>query len=83
MYIRLEEFKYLDIYILSREDIIVSKIIRMDPKDIEDIDNLMIESDKKLIMTTICEVLERTDLFQTKKDAFTRNLSLFKERYNV
>jgi hypothetical protein len=80
---KLERFKHLDIYVLSREDIIVSKIIRMEPKDIEDIDILIKESDKRLIANIINEVLQREDLFEAKKQAFTKNLPAFKERYNV
>ncbi len=81
--LKLEEFSYLQIYVLSREDIIVSKIIRMAGKDIEDIDKLIEISDKQLILQIIDEVLNRDDLFESKKDAFRRNLSAFKEKYNV
>jgi len=80
---RLEQFKYLEINVLSREDIIVSKIIRMEPKDIEDIDILIKESDQRLIANIIDEVLQRKDLFESKKEAFIKNLPAFKERYNV
>ncbi|HYE12048.1 MAG TPA: DUF6036 family nucleotidyltransferase [Patescibacteria group bacterium] len=81
--IQLNEFEYLQIFILSKEDIIVSKIIRLAPKDIEDIDKLIIDSDKAMINTIISEVLDRSDLFQSKKDAFSENLDIFRERYHV
>ena len=80
---RLDGFDYLQIYILSREDIIVSKIIRMEQKDLEDIDKLIADSDKLLILKVIDEVLERTDLFESKREEFLRKLPVFKERYNV
>ena len=54
---KLEQFKFLEVYVLAREDIIVSKIIRMAPKDIEDIDLLIKESNKELIKKIIDEVL--------------------------
>lgn len=79
----LEQFKYLQIYILSREDIIVSKIIRMEEKDIEDMDILMMKSDKMLIHNIIDEVLKRDDLFESKRQAFLKNLPAFEERYHV
>lgn len=79
----LEEFEYLQIYILSREDIIVSKIIRMASKDLEDIDNLIERSDKELISKIIDEVIQRTDLFDSKRKAFLKNLDGFRERYHV
>ncbi len=80
---RLTQFNYLEIYILSREDIIVSKIIRMETKDIEDIDILIKQSNKIIISQIIDEVLERNDLYQSKKDAFLEKLPIFKEKYNV
>ena len=79
----LDQFKYLDVYVLAREDIIVSKIIRMEPKDIEDIHLLIKQSDKTVIIKIIDEVLSRVDLFETKKEAFIKNLSAFKERFHV
>ncbi len=80
---KLEQFRFLDVYVLAREDIIVSKIIRMAPKDIEDIDVLIRESDKMLIVKIIEEVLKREDLFDSKKEAFLKNLPAFKEKYHV
>lgn len=81
--LRLPEFGYLQIFVLSREDIIVSKIIRLALKDIEDIDQLIKNSDIELINKIIDEVIERTDLFQSKKDAFINKLNIFRERYHV
>ena len=81
--VKLEESKYLNIYLLSSEDIIVSKIIRMEPKDIEDIDILIKKADKELINMIIDEVLARTDLFETKKRQFLMFLSKFRRKYNV
>lgn len=80
---RLEQFKYLQIYVLSAEDIIVSKIIRLDEKDVEDIDELIKVADKKLINQVIKEVIGRKDLFESKKRRFVDKLPLFRERYNV
>lgn len=80
---KLEQFTYLEIYTLAREDIIVSKIIRMDPKDIEDINELMKDSDKGTINIIIDEVLKRNDLFDSKREAFQKNLIIFREKYNV
>ncbi|MCT4566633.1 MAG: DUF6036 family nucleotidyltransferase [Maledivibacter sp.] len=81
--IMLEQFKYLNIYILSIEDIIVSKIIRMQEKDLQDIDILMKRADKILINQIINEVMNRNDLFNSKKKGFIGKLELFRERYNV
>lgn len=81
--LQLPEFKYLQVYVLSREDIIVSKIIRLAVKDIEDIDQLIKDSDIELINKIIDEVSERVDLFESKKNAFISNLKVFRERYHV
>ncbi len=81
--IKLGQFKYLSIYVLSVEDIIVSKIIRLQEKDLQDIDILIKRADKMLINQIIDEVINRNDLFETKKIGFIEKLYLFKERYNV
>lgn len=80
---KLDKFDYLNIYILSVEDIIVSKIIRLEQKDIQDIDELIKIADKKLINKIIDEVLSRDDLFESKKKYFEEKLPPFRERYNV
>lgn len=81
--VKLSLFKYLDIFVLSVEDIIVSKIIRMAEKDFEDIDQLIKVADAKLINKIINEVLNRQDLYEPKKTGFLKNLPLFRKRYNV
>ena len=35
---KIDEFNYINVYILSKEDVAVSKIIRLAEKDIEDLD---------------------------------------------
>lgn len=81
--IRLEQFQYLQIYVLSRKDIIVSKIIRMEPKDIEDMDLLIKHSDLNLISQIIDETLQRNDLYESKRETFLGKLPFFRKRYNV
>ena len=80
---KLDKFKYINAYLMSPEDIIVSKIIRLEGKDIEDIDELIKVADKELINRIISEVLDRDDLFESKKEGFKKQLKQFKERYNV
>lgn len=81
--IKLNKFEYLNIYLLSPEDIIVSKIIRFEKKDIMDIDTLIKLSDKKLINAIIEEVLLRKDLYESKKNQFINKIPQFRKRYNV
>ncbi|MBU5311334.1 hypothetical protein KQI38_04790 [Tissierella carlieri] len=81
--IRLDKFKYINVYLLSVEDIIVSKIIRLEQKDIEDINELMKVSNEGLINQIIDEVLARNDLYESKKEQFIRQLPKFRERYHV
>jgi len=81
--VKLDKFKYLNIYILSVEDIIVSKIIRLEQKDLQDIDSLIKTADKGLINQIIEEVLSRSDLYETKKEQFKKQLPIFREVYNV
>lgn len=80
---RLSDFEYLKVYILSMEDIIVSKIIRLEEKDIEDIDILIQKADKVLLNTIINEVLAREDLVASKKQSFIAKLPDFRRKYHV
>ncbi len=81
--IKLSKFKYLNVYLLSVEDIIVSKIIRLEEKDLQDIDKLIKVANKELLIQIIDEVLSRDDLFESKRKQFIEKLPLFRERYNV
>lgn len=81
--IKLEKFKYINIYILSKEDIVISKIIRLAEKDIEDLNQMVPKCDKNVLNDIIKEVLEREDLFESKKKEFEKKLEIFKEKYNV
>lgn len=80
---KLNDFKYINVYILSREDIIASKIIRLAEKDFEDIDQMIDSCNKKLLDKIIQEIIDRDDLFESKKAEFLNKLKIFKERYNV
>ena len=80
---KLEGLKNFSAYVLAPEDIIVSKIIRLGEKDIEDIEILIEQCDKAIINQIIESVILRDDLFQTKKMGFMNNLENFRERFNV
>ena len=79
---KLEEFKYINVYILSKEDVAVSKIIRLAEKDIEDLNQIIPKCDKKILNNVIEEVLNREDLFDSKKNEFVKKLKTFREKYN-
>ena len=81
--IKLEEFQYINVYILSKEDVAVSKIIRLADKDIEDLEQIIPKCNKKTLNKIIEEILNRDDLFESKKDRFKENLKIFREKYNV
>ena len=81
--IKLEEFKYINVYILSKEDIAISKIIRLAKKDIEDLNQIIPNCDKEVLGNIIEEILNREDLFESKKVEFEKKLKIFKEKYNV
>ncbi len=80
---KLSQFTYLNIYALSAEDIIVSKLIRLNERDLEDLDAMMPQANHKLLLQIIDEVLKREDLYETKKKGLRKNLDGFKERYHV
>ena len=81
--VKLEEFKYINVYILAKEDIAISKVIRLAEKDIEDLDQIIPNCDKTVLNNIIEEILKREDLFESKKTEFERKLKIFKEKYNV
>lgn len=81
--LKLNEFTYLNVYILSREDIIVSKLSRYSQKDQEDIENLLPHCSKKLLINIIHEVLERKDLIESAKKKFIENSSEMRLRFYV
>ncbi|MGN1297864.1 MAG: DUF6036 family nucleotidyltransferase [Clostridia bacterium] len=81
--IRLEEFKYINVYILSKEDIAISKVIRLADKDLEDLEQIMPKCDKNILNDIIAEILNREDLFESKKSEFRKKLKIFREKYNV
>ncbi|EOC99384.1 hypothetical protein L21TH_2642 [Caldisalinibacter kiritimatiensis] len=55
----------------------------MSEKDFQDIDFLIKKADKNLIKEIIKEVINRNDLFESKKEEFKRKLKVFRERYDV
>lgn len=79
--IKIEKFK--NIYVLSREDIIVSKLGRYSEIDIEDISVLIKDADKSLLSSLIEKVAERENISERVKQAFIQNVKLFRERFNV
>ncbi|MEN1762216.1 MULTISPECIES: DUF6036 family nucleotidyltransferase [Anoxynatronum] len=80
---QLTSFQYLNIYTLSAEDIIVSKLVRLNERDWEDLDAMMPQANHPLIFQIIEEVLQREDLYETKKEGLRRHLKSFKEKYHV
>jgi hypothetical protein len=80
---KVDRYTGFNAYVLSPEDIVVSKIIRLGEKDIQDIDDLIIQCDKDCINAIIGSVLGRTDLFESKKQGFINKLHEFRERYDV
>ena len=72
-YIFENELKNLRIGILSKEDLIISKLGRYNERDTEDITRLMKNADKDLLGEIYNEVLERNDLDARVKDAISKN----------
>lgn len=81
--IKLNEFKYINVFILSMEDVAVSKIIRLSEKDIEDLNQIVPRCDKEVLNNIINEIIDRKDLFESKKLEFIKKIKIFKEKYNV
>ncbi len=80
---KLEGFTTLEYYVLSREDIIVSKLGRFSEKDREDIAILIEECNCQLLDKLIKNVIERDDFSERIKIEFLKNSELLRKRYNV
>lgn len=74
---------FSNIYVLSKEDLILSKIGRYSEKDIEDIGLLIIDTDICLINALIDEVINRIDISEIVLKEFRKNLIQFKDDFNV
>jgi hypothetical protein len=72
-----------NVYVLSREDIILSKIGRYSAKDIEDISAMMEETDVALLKELIKRVADRKNISERVKEEFFNNLMKFREKFNV
>jgi hypothetical protein len=66
-YIFQSEFKNIKIGVLSKEDLIISKLGRFNERDIEDINKLIKNADKVLISVIYNEVIKRRDLEEKVK----------------
>jgi hypothetical protein len=80
---KLNGFEIIEIYVLSKEDIIVSKLSRYSEKDLGDIRQLIATSDKNLIEKLIEDITLRTDFSEKVKEYFIRNSKLFLEEFDV
>lgn len=80
---KLPGFAWLEFYVLSAEDIIVSKISRYSEKDKEDIEALMTYCNSDVLNQLIINVIDRVDLSQRIKAEFLVNSQSLKEQYSV
>ncbi len=78
---KIENFE--NIYVLSVEDIILSKIGRYSQTDIEDISLLIELADKKRLPSLIELVIKRENISSRVKHVFIENVKYFRERFYV
>ncbi|MCL2224073.1 MAG: DUF6036 family nucleotidyltransferase [Defluviitaleaceae bacterium] len=71
---RLPQFEYLPVYVLSREDIIISKLARLNERDFHDISELLPLSDISLIFTLLKSLLDG-DLLPKAKNTLLENMA--------
>lgn len=81
--IKLSEFEFLDFFVLSKEDIIVSKLGRYSDKDIEDISKLIVDIDKEILSQLIDNVIDKKHFSERVKKYFIIHAKNLKERFNV
>jgi hypothetical protein len=78
----LPQFEFLRIFVLSREDIIVSKISRYNERDKADIRELITQANINIIFELAQEIFNQ-DFIAKVKSAFVENLALCLEENNV
>ncbi len=81
--VRVSVVKKIDVYALSREDIIVTKIGRYSEKDKEDIKELIKKSDKDKINKLIDSVKQRENISAKVKEYFIYNVEKFRRDFDV
>ena len=79
---RLPQFEFLSVFVLSREDIIISKISRYNERDISDIRELIVQADIK-VMFQLVEEIFNADYIPQAKSAMLKNLAICMEENNV
>ena len=79
--IKIKDFN--NIFVLSKEDIIVSKLGRYSKKDIEDISILINDVNKEMVLELINAVKNRKDISKKVIEIFNENVIKFKERFYV
>lgn len=67
----------------TEDEFAISKIIRLAEKDIEDLNQIIPNCNKEMLNSIIEEILNREDLFESKKTEFEKKLKKFREKYNV
>jgi len=80
--IKIQGFSHISVYLFSREDIIASKIDRLSPKDIEDINVLIADADRGMLEEIIKET-QQNIVYDDRKERYANNLKKFREIYNL
>lgn len=80
---RIKQFEYIQIYILSKEDIITTKLGRYSQKDKEDIYSIWNDCNHKLVINLIEQIKNRNDISDIVKGKFIENVSIFGGDYHL
>ena len=78
--IKLDGFENISVYVFAREDIIASKIDRLDKRDIEDIKILLKDTDYILLENCIDETYMNI-VYEDRKKRYQNNLLKFRELF--
>jgi hypothetical protein len=80
---KVKDFENIEVYVLSREDLIVTKLGRYSEKDKEDISKLIDKANKKVLNELIENVSNRASYGEIVKVEFLKNVEKFRGDYNV
>jgi hypothetical protein len=80
--LQLTQFNYITVFVLSREDIIISKLGLYNDRDRADISLMLPDADFDILFSLIDDVKCRSDLPQKTINLFTQNTEHFLKNHN-
>jgi|SRR5690554_2501990 len=79
---KIDGFENIRVFVFSKEDIIASKIDRLSDRDIDDINLLIKNVDRNILLKCVEETVENI-VYEDRKKRYLNNAEIFKRMYNI